>query len=222
MKEEDPGVSVERTLADLERELRQADDSLRAVAAMRSGLSMRRARADEAVALHSGQAERALSLGSEELARQALALRWDMERRRGEVEESLAEVDRQAAALEGARDALRQKVEQLRVRRVDMDARLAAADEQIRLRQVMDSVPRSIDAISRARERPVDHEAAAPPLGEARAGLTSRDGAEGEGGSLERQIRDLERARRVDLELERIKREALAETDASLAEEGKE
>ncbi len=223
VEEEDPSVTVERSLAGLERELAQADESLRAVAAMRSDLAVRRAQVDEAIAHHAGQAERALPLGREDLARQALALRWEMERRRNEMDESLAEVDRQEAALEAARDALRQKVEQLRVRKVEMDARLAAADAQVRLREVMASVPGDIAAVTRAQERLDEHVEATRARAEALAGL-SPQGSDvgGQGDSLERQIRDLERARRVDVELERIKREALAEKGVSAAEEGKE
>lgn len=223
VEEEDPGVTVERTLAGLERELGQADESLRTIAAMRSDLAVRRTQVDEAIAHHAGQAGRALPLGREDLARQALALRWEMERRRSELEESLAGVDRQQIALEAARDALRQKVDQLRVRRVEMDARLAAADAQIRLREVMASAPVDIAAVTRAQERLEEHVGTARVQAEALAGLApGGPDVGGQGDSLERQIRDLERAHRVELELERIKREALAEGGVSAAEEGKE
>ncbi|MCL4533630.1 MAG: hypothetical protein M1370_00505, partial [Bacteroidetes bacterium] len=153
----------------------------------------------------------------------ALALRWEMERRRNEMDKSLAGVDSQQTALEAARDALRQKVEQLRVRRVEMDARLAAAGAQVRLREVMASVPGDIAAVTRAQERLDEHVGTARVRAEALAELTPRGGdVGGQGDSLERQIRDLERAHRVDLELERVKQEALAEKGVSVAEEGKE
>ena len=104
-----------------------------------------------------------------------------------------------------------------------MDARLAAADAQIRLREVMASAPVDIAAVTRAQERLEEHVGTARVRAEALAGLApGGPDVGGQGDSLERQIRDLERARRVDVELERIKREALAEKGVSAAEEGKE
>jgi phage shock protein A len=146
-----------------------------------------------------------------------------MERRRNELEESLGGVDHQTAALEAARDALHQKVEQFRVRKVEMDARLAAADAQIRLREVMASAPGDVAAVTRAQERLGEHVEAMRAQAAALGELTLRSGDVGtQPHPLEREIRDLERARRLELELERIKQEALAEEGITAADEGKE
>lgn len=218
---EDPAVTLERTLGILERELAEAGESLGAVAAIRRDLEMRRTRADEMVARLTGQAERAIALGRDDLARQALAARWKAERSRDELQESLAEVDRQQAALEAARDALRQKTEQFRARKAEMDARLSAAEAQLRLQEAMASVSGEVAAVTRAQGRLEEHLEATRARTEALAELAPLGTAiGGQEDPLEREIAHLERAQRVDREMARLKQETMAEKDANEAREG--
>lgn len=222
VEEEDPGVTLARGLAGLERELAEAGESLRAVAAIRGDLEMRRTRADEMVACHTGQAERALALGREDLARQLLAARWEAEQRRDELQESLAEVNRQQEALEAAREALRHKTEQFRARKAEMDARLSVAETRIHLREAMASISEDVAVVARAQGHLEEQLEATRARTDALAELAPRGAAiGGEEDPLEREIARLERAQRVDRELDRIKQEATAEKDASEAREGK-
>ncbi len=222
LEEEDPRVTLAQRLQTLDRELAEAGESLRAVAAIRRDLEMRRTRTDELVARHTGQAERAVALGRDDLARQLLAARWEAEKRRDELQESLAEVNRQQEALEAAREALRQKTEQFRARKAEMDARLSAAETRIRLQEAMASISEDVAAVARAQGHLEEQLEATRARTDALAELAPRGATiGGEEDPLEREIARLERAQRVDRELDRIKQEATAEKDASEAREGK-
>ncbi len=179
------------------------------MAATRRTLEAQEAEAGEVVARHAEQAERALALGREDLARQALALRWAGEQRRGELAKGLTELVGQQAALESARDGLRQKLEGLRAQQAEIGARMAAAEARLRLRQVMDSASSEVAAIARAQERMEEQVTTRT----ARADALEEVGSlySGSGDPLEREIRRLERSHRVEQALERIRREALAE-----------
>ena len=220
-EEEDPRVTLARRLQTLDRELADAGESLRAVAVIRRDLEMHRTRADETLARHSGQAERAVALGREDLARQALAARWEMERRRDELQESLSEVDRHQAALEAARESLRQQTEQFRARKAEMDARLSAAETRIRLQEAMASVSQDVAAVTRAQGHLEEHLEATRARAEALAELAPRGVSMGDQEDpLEREIAHLERAQRVDREMARLKQEAMVEKDGNEATNG--
>jgi len=208
-EEEDPRVTLSRGTDLLKGELAQAEESLRAVAAMKGDMERRRDEAGDAAERHARQAERAMGMGREDLARQALALRWEAERRREELERGVSEVDRQQTNLESARDELRQRLERMLARQVEMGARMTVAEAQIQLREATSAVREKgeVNQMQRSLDQRVitaDKEAWSLPA----AGDTDP------GERLEREIRGLERDRRVQSELERLKREAIA------AEEG--
>jgi len=201
----DPMATLTRGLASLERELAQAEQSLRAIAAVRHDADLRRAEAGETADRYVGQARRALAVGREDLARQALALSREAEQKRKEMEANDAEIARQQAALEAARDGLRRQIEELRARRATAGASLAAAEAQLRVREAMAATADDVAAMGRSLERLDEQTLGAQARAEALAEL-----AGGEAGPLEQELRRLERRQRLEQDLERVKREALA------------
>ncbi len=113
-----------------------------------------------------------------------------MEHRHDELQETLAEVDNQQAALEAVRESLRQKTEQFRARKAEVEARLSAAGTRLRLQEAMASVSQDVEAVTRAQghlEERLDSTRARP---EALAELAPLGtGVGGQEDPLEREIR---------------------------------
>lgn len=217
--EEDPHATLRHTIAAMERELARADASLRAVDAVRRDLDSRRARLEDTAIRYGDQAERALKVGHEELARQALALRSEVDRQVEQLDETRQEVLRQQAALEGARDDLRLRLEEIRSRQAELGTRLAAAEAQLRLREAVaasDDTTTAGRAVERLESRLEETRARAGALEELAPAEGNR---QGNGDTLEQELNRLERAQRVDRELERIRLEAIAERNAPQDEE---
>jgi phage shock protein A len=218
----DQEVALDRALDSMERQLADAEASLLAVAEARRQLERRKDAHEKMVVLRTRQAERAATVGRDDLARRALSLRNDAEREASQMESGIREVVSQMESLAAARDSLRQRIDQLRSRRVEMGARLTAAEAQLQLRDAAASAAVEAAEASRLSERLAEGAAVSPrePAGASGNVPPGRDDQEE---PLEREIRELERERRVEAELRRLKREALAERGAlDAGDEGRE
>ncbi|MHB1415112.1 MAG: PspA/IM30 family protein [Chloroflexota bacterium] len=207
----DPHKILAQAVAGLEADLAEAQRSLRAVEATRRALETRRAGLRQGAEEREWQAERALAVGREDLAKQALAMAQGARQEEEEVAANIAEVVDQQAGLESARDSLQRRLTDLRARRAELAGRLAAATAELQTREAVADDSANSAAVARAMEQIEDRvegvQARAGALGE----LDGRGGgAIGGADALEGEIRTVERARRVERELARVRQEALA------------
>ena len=157
------------------------------------------------------QARKALSVGREDLAREALT-------RRSGVEQQLADLRTQYAALQGeeekltlASQRLQAKVDAFRTRKETIKATYTAAEAQTRIGEAFSGISEEMGdvglAVQRAEDKTAQLQARAGAIDELLASGALDDPVSGRGDDITRELERMSSQSDVDLELQRLKAE---------------
>jgi phage shock protein A len=157
------------------------------------------------------QARQAMGHGREDLARQALERRGQLQMQIEQLEQQIATLEQDQAKLEQAEQRLRTKLESFRSRKETIKAQYSAAEAQVRIGEAVSGISEEMAdvgmAIDRAEEKTHDMQARAGAIDELIESGTLEDFTQRGQDPIERELGQMTMQSSVDAELEALRME---------------
>lgn len=205
---EDPREMLDYAYRQQQELLVKVRQGLVDVAAARAGLEGQAAKLRKQIPLWEEQAERALAVGREDMARAALGRKHAALAELEDLEDQVLEVANEEAGLAATQRELAARVEEFRSRRTVVAARYSAAEARVRVSEALGGISSEAAevgmALGRAEEKTERLQGRAAALDSLLA-AESVDALDG-GGSFDRELRRLGATRAAEEELAQLKR----------------
>lgn len=206
---EDPGQALDYSYEKQREQLQNLRRSIADVVTSEKRLELEEAQVQARIANYDAAARKALSLGNEDLARQALE-------RKQEFEGQIATFDQQIAQLKAQQDKfvamearLSARVESFRSQKDMVKATYSAAQAQVKIQESASGISEEMTdvnlAVERAQNKVLQMQARASALDELTNSGTLPELGSGSGDALDRQIAALGKSSEVDSQLAAMK-----------------
>ncbi len=174
-------------------------------------LELQQNKLQESIDRLSDQARQAMGHGREDLARQALERRGQLQQQVDGLDQQIATLEQDQAKLEQAEQRLRTKLESFRSRKETVKAQYSAAEAQVRIGEAVSGISEEMAdvgmAIDRAEEKTTDMQARAGAIDELIESGTLEDFSSSGQDPIERELGQITMQSSVDAELEAMRKE---------------
>lgn len=210
---EDPAETLDYSYQKQLESLQQVKRGLADIVTAKKRLQMQEAQLQQTVDKLTGQAQKAMAAGREDLARTALERKNVAETEAQSLDQQVAELADQQERLVDSERKLRLKVEAFRTKKETIKAQYSAAEAQVRISEAATGVGEEMADVGLAMQRAIDKtenmRARADAVSELEAAGTFEDlTALGSGGDdIDRQLARLSSSSAVDDELAKLRAE---------------
>ena len=150
---EDPKEMLDLSLTRMEDSLRTMATSAVEVGTAKKKLEMQRDTLSGSIQKYEEQAKKALELGQEELAREALAKKVQASDRAEALGVQIAGMDQHLQSIARSREELKYKIDSFRDKKEELKAVYDASQAQLKIKQVVTSVGSEAESVGRIIER---------------------------------------------------------------------
>ena len=150
---EDPKEMLDFSLVKMEESLDTMAKSAVEVGTAKKRLEIQRDTLDESLLKYEEQAKKALELGQEELAREALAKKWQASERARALEVQIAGMDQHLRSIARSREELKYKIDSFRQKKEQLKAVYDASRAQLKVKEIMTSVGSEAENVGRIVDR---------------------------------------------------------------------
>lgn len=209
---EDPKASLDYSLAKLEESRSQISRSLVDVSAAKNRLENQRDQLNAAAQKYEEQAQGAVKVGREDLARTALGRKQEAESRQAELETNLANLERQVENLKQSQANLERKIALFRSKKEELKAIYDSSKAQLRVREAISGISEDLadvgNTIQRAEARIREMQSRSDAIEGLIAEGVLSDALEPDRDDIDRELSRIGREQAVEEELARLKLEA--------------
>lgn len=207
---ENPKEMLDFSLVKMEESLRATARSALDVGTAKKRLEMQRDTLEDSLSKYEEQARKALELGQEDLAREALARKQQAAERSSALAQQIAGMEQHLEVIARSQEELKRKIESFRLKKEELKALYDASEAQMKIKEVMTSVGSEAEnigrIIERAEGRVADMRARVAALDELVAqGVVAEAPLGSSQDDLDRKLSALGRDAAVDKELARLK-----------------
>ncbi|AFM42784.1 phage shock protein A (IM30), suppresses sigma54-dependent transcription [Desulfosporosinus acidiphilus SJ4] len=150
---EDPGEMLDFSLRKMEDALQRIVQNTVQLTTSKKRVEMQRDEQIQMATNYQKHAEKALALGQEDLAREALNRKAEAEERIQELENQLSEMDHQLTATINNQEELKHKISNFRSKKEELKAVYNASQVQLKVKEMMTSVGSEADEVGKTIER---------------------------------------------------------------------
>lgn len=209
---EDPKASLDYSLAKLEESRSQVSRSLIEVSAAKNRLENQRDRLDAAAQKYEEQAQGAVEVGREDLARTALERKQEAASRKAELETNIANLEHQVENLKQSQANLERKITLFRSKKEELKAIYDSSKAQLRVRESISGISEDLadvgNTIHRAEARIREMQSRSDAIESLIAEGVLSDALEPYRDDIDRDLSRIGREQAVEEELARLKLEA--------------
>lgn len=212
---EDPKLSLDYSLVKLEESRDQVNRSLVEISTSRRQLENHNEQLRASLEKYQEQAQLAVSMGRDDLARKALERKQEVQSRLVDLEQNMIGLDRQLDSLKLSQAGLERKIALFRSKKEELKAVYDASRSQMRLKEKLYGISNDLNDIGRTIQR------AEARIQEMRARAEAIDGLVEQGilidvlepnkDDIDRELDRLNRAQLVEQELARLKNPVIVE-----------
>lgn len=212
---EDPKLSLDYSLVKLEESRDQVNRSLVEISTSRRQLENHNEQLRTALDKYQEQAQLAVSMGRDDLARKALERKQEVQSRLAELEQNMESLDRQLDSLKLSQASLERKIALFRSKKEELKAVYDASRAQMRLKEKLYGISNDLNDIGRTIQRAEGRIQEMRARAEAIDGLVEQgiliDVLEPNKDDVDRELDRMNRAQLVDQELARLKNPVIIE-----------
>ena len=150
---EDPKEMLDFSLVKMEESLQAMARSAVEVGTAKKRLEIQRDTLNESIVKYEEQAKKALEFGQEELAREALAKKWQASERTKALEVQIAGMDQHLQSIARGREELKHKIDSFRGKKEELKAVYDASRAQLKVQEIMTSVGSEAENVGRIVDR---------------------------------------------------------------------
>ncbi|RZN37448.1 MAG: PspA/IM30 family protein [Methanophagales archaeon ANME-1-THS] len=209
-KFEDPRETLDYSYQLQLEALQKVKRGVAEVATSKKRLELQKAKLEQNINRHNGQAREALKVNREDLARLALERKKQLEIELEGLNQQIAELQKEQERLTETEKRLALKVEAFRTKKETIKAQYSAAEAQVKVNEAVSGISEEMSdiglAIQRAEEKTENMKARAAALDELQELGTLEDLA-GSKDQIERELEKMKVGSEVDLELAKLKQE---------------
>jgi len=209
---EDPKASLDYSLAKLEESRSQISRSLVDASAAKNRLENQRDQINAAAQKYEEQAQGAVKVGREDLARTALERKQEAESRKAELETNIANLERQVENLKQSQANLERKIAIFRSKKEELKAIYDSSKAQLRVREAISGISEDLadvgNSIQRAEARIREMQSRSDAIEGLIAEGVLNDALEPDRDDIDRELSRIGREQTVEEELARLKLEA--------------
>ena len=206
---EDPKASLDFSLAKLEESRRQIGRSLIEVSAAKKRLENQHDQLVELAQKYTEQAQAAVKVEREDLARAALERKQEAESRREELETNIANLERQMENLKASQSNLERKIALFRSKKEELKAIYDSSKAQLRVREALSGISEDLadvgNTIQRAEVRIREMQSRSDAIEGLIAEGVLTDALEPDSDDIDRELATIDRNQAVEEELARLK-----------------
>jgi phage shock protein A len=205
---EDPEELLDISLQEMKEHLQQVKKSLLDVTTLKKGLESELAEVKDKVNLAQVQAETAMNVNREDLARAALEKKAVLEDKKSSLLNEIEKIEKRIIAIKDNKRTLAEQITSLENKREELIAINKSADAQLAVKEIVAGVSNDItdlnEQIKRAEEKIREKEAKVSAIdelvsqGEMIADLDSQD-------TVEKSLKEIQRETRIEEELTKLK-----------------
>lgn len=213
---EDPREMLDFSLVKLEESLRTTARSALDVGTAKKKLETQRDTLVASQRKYEEQARKAVELGQDDLAREALARGQQAAQQTGALETQIAEMGKNLEAIARSQAELKQKIDAFRLKKEELKASYDASQAQLRVKEALTGVGSEAEnagrIIDRAEKRVAEMRARVAALDDLTAQGIVTDVLADEGDDIDKKLQKVERDSGVEAQLQRLKAELEAKS----------
>ena len=221
---EDPRETLDYSYVKQQELLQKVRRGLADVATSRKRLELQMQQLDAQSRKLQEQAQQALGQGREDLAREALGRRAALQQQGADLAAQHANLQGEEEKLTNASQRLTAKIESFRTKKESLKATYTAAEAQTRINEAFSGISEEMGdvgmAIERAEDKTAQMQARAGAVDELIASGALEDPMSGGKDDITRELERMSSSSNVELELQRMKGELAAGSDAPAQIEG--
>lgn len=210
---ENPSEMLDYSLHKMEESLQKISQNAVQLTTAKKRIEMQRNELLQTAANYEKHAEKALALGQEDLAREALNRKAEAEERIQGLESQLAEMDHQLKSTVHSQEELKRKIANFRSKKEELKAVYTASQAQLKVKEMMTSIGSEAEdvgkTIERAESRILDMQARVKAIDELTDQGVISEAFNSKTDEIERRLNDIGKTSKVEEELARL-REKLA------------
>ena len=150
---EDPKEMLDYSLVKMEDGLQAMLKNTAEFGTAKKRLELQRDTIRESIKKYAEQAEKALGLGQEDLAKEALLRKVEAAQREVDLNAQIAKMEEQLQTIARSQEELRRKIQQFRSKKEELKAAYAASQVQLRVKELVTSIGSESGNIGRMVER---------------------------------------------------------------------
>jgi len=207
---ENPGEMLDFSLRKMEDALQKITQNMVQLSTSKKRVEMQRDEQVQTALNYQNHAEKALELGQEDLAREALNRKTEAEERVQELENQLAEMERQLKATVYNQEELKRKITGFRSKKEELKAVYNASQVQLKVKEMMSSAGSEANdvgkTIERAENKIQDMQARVKAIDELTEQGVISEAFESNTDDIERRLMKLSKDSKVEEELTLLKK----------------
>lgn len=206
---ENPGEMLDYSLHKMEESLRSISQNAVQLTAAKKRIEMQRDELLQTAANYQQHAEKALELGQEDLAREALNRKLEAEARIQALDHQLAEMDHQLTSTVHSQEELKRKISSFRSKKEELKAVYTASQAQLKVKEIMTSIGSDSEevgrTIERAESRILDMQARVKAIDDLTDQGVISEAFDSKTDDIERKLDNLSKNSKVEEELTRLR-----------------
>ena len=206
---EDPGMTLDYSYQKQMEQLQNLRRSIADVTMNEKRLELQQAQLTQKIEKLDGQARQAMTMGREDLARQALERKQELQAQIGQFDTQIEQLKAQQAKFVDMQDRLQTRVEAFRTQKEMVKAQYGAAEAQVKIQEAATGISEEMSdvnlAVQRAQDKVLQMQARANALDELTASGALPEIGPGAADPLDRQLQQLSNQSEVDRQLAELK-----------------
>ncbi|MDI6880283.1 MAG: PspA/IM30 family protein [Desulfitobacteriaceae bacterium] len=150
---ENPKEMLDYSLVKMEEGLQALARNIAEFGTAKKRLEFQRSAFEETIRRYDEQAQKALELGQEDLAKEALGRKLETQSRLADVNSKIEQMNAQLDGLAKSQEDLRQKIQNFRIKKEELKALYTASQAQLKVKELLTSAGSEAENIGRTVER---------------------------------------------------------------------